>query len=179
MAKFFNIIDSFTTGQISPKLRGRVDLDQYNNGVRTLQNFTIHPHGGITRRTGSEFVAETKDSSVASRLIPFEFSTAQTYILEFGNQYIRFYRNQGQILDSTEFVNGDFTSDITSWTDNSSGTGSIAFNTDHMDLVGVGGGNEARAYQELNLGTNQYTVSTSSTGRTKAGSRPVPRSSRL
>lgn len=158
MGKYFNIIDSFTTGEVSPKLRGRVDLDQYNNGCRTLQNFTIHPHGGITRRTGSEYVAEIKDSSAESRLIPFEFSTTQTYILEFGNQYIRFYKDQAQILDSEAITNGTFDSDISGWTDNSDGTGAVSFNTDHMDLVSGTSGNEAKAYQALTLGTNQYTI---------------------
>ena len=46
------------------------------------------------------FVAAVKDSTKKTRLIPFEFSTTQTYMLEFGNQYIRFYKDNGQILSS-------------------------------------------------------------------------------
>ena len=49
-------------------------------------------------RPGTQFVAEVKDSTKKTRLIPFEFSTTQTYILEFGDQYIRFYKDNGQIL---------------------------------------------------------------------------------
>lgn len=158
MSRIHNIIDSFTTGEISPKLRGRVDLAQYNNGVRTLQNFSIQPHGGITRRTGTKYVVEVRDSSKEVRLIPFEFSTEQTYILEAGDMYMRVFRNQGQILDAKNFANGSFAADISGWTDNSAGTGSIAWNTDHMDLIGVGGGNEAKAYQSFDLGIEQYTI---------------------
>jgi hypothetical protein len=58
----------------------------------------VYPHGSAARRSGSQFVAEVKDSSKETRLIPFEFSTTQTYMLEFGEQYIRFYKDNGQIL---------------------------------------------------------------------------------
>ena len=61
----------------------------------------IFPHGSAARRrSGTQFVAEVKDSTKETRLIPFEFSTTQTYILEFGNQYIRFYKDNGQILST-------------------------------------------------------------------------------
>jgi hypothetical protein len=59
----------------------------------------VHPHGGVSRRPGTIFVNEVKSSANASRLIPFEFNVTQTYILEFGNNYIRFYRDGGIIVD--------------------------------------------------------------------------------
>lgn len=158
MAKFFNIIDSFTTGEVSPRLRGRVDLSQYNNGCRTLQNFTIQPHGGVSRRTGSEYVAEVDNSSNATRLIPFEFSTTQAYVLELGNQTMRFFKDQGLITSTQELTNGTFDTDLTGWTDNSSGTGATAQSSGAAQLTGAGGGNEARLYQALTLGINQYTL---------------------
>jgi len=63
-----------------------------------MENFLVHPQGAATRRVGTQFIDEVKDSSKKTRLIPFEFSTTQTYILEFGNQYIRFFKDKGQIL---------------------------------------------------------------------------------
>jgi len=93
------ILTNFTSGELSPLLDGRVDLSRYYNGVKKLENFLIMPHGGVTRTPGTYFVAEVKDSSKKTRLIPFQFSTEQAYILEFGDQYIRFYMNGGQILD--------------------------------------------------------------------------------
>ena len=45
-----------------------------------------------------KFIAEVKDSAKKVRLIPFEFSTTQTYILEFGDQYMRVYKDKGQVL---------------------------------------------------------------------------------
>lgn len=55
-------------------------------------------HGGSTRRPGTYFVSAVKDSSKKVRLYPFEFSTTQAYIIEFGDQHIRFYKEQGQIV---------------------------------------------------------------------------------
>lgn len=100
MARASHAFTSFTSGELSPRLDGRVDLAKYNSGCTTLENFVVHPHGGVSRRPGTKHVAEVKTSSAKTRLIPFEFSTEQTYVLEFGNEYIRFYKDNGQILDS-------------------------------------------------------------------------------
>jgi hypothetical protein len=91
-------LTSFVSGEFSPKLDGRTDFDKYNSACKTLENFLVHPQGAATRRVGTQFVDEVKDSTKKTRLIPFEFSTTQTYVLEFGDQYIRFYKDKGQIL---------------------------------------------------------------------------------
>jgi hypothetical protein len=61
-----------------------------------LQNFLPMPQGPVVRRPGTRFVAETKESG-AARLLPFEFSTTQAYVVEAGAQYFRFYRDRGRI----------------------------------------------------------------------------------
>ena len=100
MARVAVQLTNFTGGELSPRLDGRNDLQKYSTGCKTLENMIIFPHGSAARRSGTQFVAEVKDSSKETRLIPFEFSTTQTYILEFGDQYIRFYKDDGQILSS-------------------------------------------------------------------------------
>jgi hypothetical protein len=98
MARVAVQLTNFTGGELSPRLDGRNDLQKYPTGCKTLENMIVYPHGSAARRSGSQFVAEVKDSSKETRLIPFEFSTTQTYMLEFGEQYIRFYKDNGQIL---------------------------------------------------------------------------------
>jgi hypothetical protein len=98
MARVAAQLTNFTGGEFSPRLDGRNDLAKYSSACKTLENFIIYPHGSAARRSGTQFVAEVKDSTKKTRLIPFEFSTVQTYILEFGDQYIRFYKDNGQIL---------------------------------------------------------------------------------
>ena len=98
MARVAAQLSNFTAGELSPRLDGRNDLAKYSAGCATVENMVIYPHGAAARRPGTTFIAEVKSSAAKTRLIPFEFSTTQTYILELGNQYIRFYRDNGQIL---------------------------------------------------------------------------------
>jgi hypothetical protein len=98
MARVAVQLTNFTGGELSPRLDGRNDLTKYASGCKTLENMVVYPHGSAARRSGTSFVAEVKDSTKKTRLIPFEFSTTQTYMLEFGDQYIRFYKDNGQIL---------------------------------------------------------------------------------
>ncbi|QDP59049.1 MAG: hypothetical protein Unbinned6242contig1001_17 [Prokaryotic dsDNA virus sp.] len=144
MPKVSPLITNFQTGEISPRLDGRVDLAKYPNACTTLENAIVLPQGAASRRGGFHFVAEAKDSSKKVRLINFEFSTTQAYVIELGDQTARFHKNQGQITTTTgsELIsNGTFASNITGWTDKSVGTGSIAHATDHMNIVSTNSSN--------------------------------------
>ncbi|MEK9811170.1 MAG: ubiquitin-activating E1 FCCH domain-containing protein, partial [Candidatus Nanopelagicales bacterium] len=98
MARAAPALSSFTAGEISPRLEGRVTLEKYREGLSDLTNMVVHPHGGVTRRPGTEFLGEVKFSNTYTRLIPFQFKTSDTYILEFGQEYMRVYRNGLQVL---------------------------------------------------------------------------------
>ena len=104
MAKASPTFNDFTAGELSPKLDGRTELNKYFNGAKQLQNFLVLPQGGATRRPGTQFVSETKTSANTSRLIPFEFNVEQAYILEFGNNYFRIYRDGGQVTSGGSAV---------------------------------------------------------------------------
>lgn len=106
MSRVSIIATNFTAGELSEDLFGRVDIGKYNNGAETLENFMVMPHGGITRRPGTRFAKEVKASSAKTRLVPFEFSTTQAYVLELGNQYVRFYKEQGAILEANKTISG-------------------------------------------------------------------------
>lgn len=93
---------TFLGGEFSPLLYGRVDTDRYSEALDTCLNYIPTIQGPLVRRPGTYFVAETETMTEASRLVSFEFSTTQAYILEFGNEYVRFYRNHGQILDGND-----------------------------------------------------------------------------
>ena len=97
MAKVWPIQTNFTAGQLSARLHGRVDVNKYNNGLKTQKNAYSLPHGGVIRRVGFRHVAGVKTNAKKVRLVRFEFSITQAYIIEFGDQYIRFYKDNGQI----------------------------------------------------------------------------------
>jgi len=107
------IITNFTAGEVSPKMLGRVDFNKYGNACKLLENFMVWPQGMASFRPGTRFIAEVKTNSKKTRIIPFEFSTTQTYIIEAGDQYMRFYMNQGQIMSggpyeiSTPYLEAD------------------------------------------------------------------------
>lgn len=104
MPKAAQIQTNFTAGELSPRLEGRVDISKYFNGVKTMQNMIVHPHGGCTRRGGTKYIASGKTNTKQVRLVPFEFSTQQAYVFEFGDQYIRFYKDQTQITIASEIA---------------------------------------------------------------------------
>ena len=106
MSRVSTIKTNWTAGELSKDLFGRVDIAKYQNGAETLENFIVQPHGGITRRPGTRFVKEVKTSSAKTRLISFEFSTTQAYVIEFGNLYVRFYKDQGSILEANKTISG-------------------------------------------------------------------------
>ncbi|WP_417733126.1 hypothetical protein [Rosistilla oblonga] len=93
---------SFDRGEISPKYAGNVDLENYQRSLAMCENFIVLPQGMLTRRPGTHFVTEVKDSSKKVRLIPFEYSALDTYIQEWGENYIRFYRDFGQVLNDSD-----------------------------------------------------------------------------
>ena len=106
MARVAVQLTNFTGGELSPRLDGRTDLTKYTSGCSTLENLVVYPHGAAARRPGSTFVAEVADSDNKTRLIPFEFSTTQTYMLEFSNLKIRFYKDNGSILEGDKTITG-------------------------------------------------------------------------
>lgn len=98
MPKTQRIFSSFTNGEISPRLSSRIDYDKYFSSCELLENFTIFPHGGVTRRPGTVFVAKVKDSTKKTLVIPFSFNVSDSYIIEVGEYYMRFYKSHAQLL---------------------------------------------------------------------------------
>ena len=95
MSRASPIITSFNSGEFSPLLAGRVDLKYYAAACKKLHNFVPSVQGPARRRHGTYFAGEVKDSSKMTWLGKFVFSQSQSYLLEFGHQYVRFYANHG------------------------------------------------------------------------------------
>lgn len=108
---------AFSSGELSPSLFARVDTARYQTGLRTCRNFMIQQDGGVVNRPGTRFVAEVKDSSKATILIPFVNDTS-AYVIELGDQYARFHKDGAQInisapaawVNATAYKVGDLVS---------------------------------------------------------------------
>ena len=88
---------AFGGGEISPEMFGRIDDKKYQTGAATMRNFIAKPQGPAENRPGFAYVAEVKNSAQTVRLLSFTFSTTQTMVIEFGDEYFRFH-TQGQPL---------------------------------------------------------------------------------
>jgi len=94
------IQSDFSVGELAPKLYGRVDIDRYRSAMRVCKNSIPSLEGGIERRPGTEFIAEGYNTTVSNRhyLVPFVYGTTDTFMLEFSDQKLRFYRDYGLVI---------------------------------------------------------------------------------
>lgn len=158
MGKAVHLQSSFSSGELSPYMRGRTTLAQYTNGCQELQNMVVLPQGGVTKRPGTEFIREVKDSSKNTVLIPFVIGSDQSYILEFGDLYLRFYRNGGILLSTAAITNGTFTTNLDGWTDGDTGTGVSSQTAGVMRLNGGAGGVAIRTQGVEYVGVGTYVL---------------------
>tara|TARA_R110000824_G_scaffold211232_1_gene397246 strand:+ start:1057 stop:3345 length:2289 start_codon:yes stop_codon:yes gene_type:complete len=95
MARFVEIQTNFTTGELDPLVRARVELKAYDNALETAKNVICQPQGGVTRRPGTKFINELAGTPANGvRLIPFEFSVNDSYMLCFTNDTMYVYKNK-------------------------------------------------------------------------------------
>jgi hypothetical protein len=102
--KIYTKQSSFANGEVSFDMWGRDDYAKYFVSAKTMENFIPLPYGGAQNRPGTMFVAEVKDSSKKVKLLPFQFSVEQAYIIEAGENYFRYYKDGGQIINGSTIV---------------------------------------------------------------------------
>jgi len=97
MSRAVGIQSNFTTGEIDPLLKSRIDIDQYYNSLEQARNVVIQPQGGITRRPGLQYISTIPSAANPQngcRLVPFEFSTTQSYMLLFVHNRMYIYKDK-------------------------------------------------------------------------------------
>lgn len=103
MSKIDTLQTSFTGGEVAPSLFGRTDIAQYENACETVQNFLIRPYGPLVSTPGTEYISDVKTSGAGTastervRVLEFVFSRTDSYIIEMGVSYFRFYTDGGSI----------------------------------------------------------------------------------
>ena len=106
MAKSYFSQNSFVSGELSPLLKGRIDLDQYYQGLETAENVLIVPQGGLKRRAGTQHV-----DTAENILVPFIFSGL--------GQLFTFTVTTGLPIVGATYTNNSSTFTITSFTGSS------------------------------------------------------------
>lgn len=114
MPRFVDIQTSFSTGELDPLLRARVDLAQYNNALAKATNVVVQPQGGLRRRPGLKYMAELPSAASSGvRLVPFEFSVTDSYMLCFTDQRMYVFKDGVQITNINGSGNAYLTTSIT------------------------------------------------------------------
>nr|MBP6748428.1 hypothetical protein [Xanthomonadaceae bacterium] len=111
------IQSNFNGGELSPAIEGRIDINKYTNGLQKMRGFVPLVQGPARRRSGTRFVGEVEDSTVRTWLFSFIFSDDAAFVLEFGNNVMRFYRNHARVIYSkpgnyngaTQYTQGSLT----------------------------------------------------------------------
>ena len=99
---------SFAAGEISPLVWGRVDLNKFHAGCSVMRNAFVNYRGGSSSRAGTAWVGRCKQSGSGypPRNIPFRFSATQSYVLEFGDQYMRVVSNGSYVTETPLTITG-------------------------------------------------------------------------
>jgi len=101
MGRIAPAFSNFTQGELSPKLEGNITWQGYFSGAKAIRNMTATVQGNVEKRLGTKWLAAAKYPLEAPRLIEFEHSDNDTYMLEFGDGYIRFYTDGGVLYSTT------------------------------------------------------------------------------
>lgn len=134
---------------------GRVDYDRSRFALSVCTNQLPFLQGGITRRPGTRYLDEVKDSTKSTRLVPFKFSTVSAFVLEFGDLYIRFKKDRVPIYDLTLAITGITLANpgVVTY------TGTDPVNGDHVDISGIVGTTQlnSRRFRVSNVDTGLNT----------------------
>ena len=119
MARFISFQTNFSTGELDPRLRARVDLEQYNNALEQATNVVIQPQGGLKRRPGLKHIFQLPNTGTESagngvRLIPFEFNVDDSYMLAFTHERMHVIKNGALITAINGGADNFLTTTITS-----------------------------------------------------------------
>ena len=117
MSRAVTLQSNFTTGEIDPLLKSRIDINQYYNGLDKARNVLIQPQGGVVRRPGLEYVDTIPSAASPSngiKLVPFEFSTTQSYMLLFVNNRMYVYKDKELVTNINGSGNDYLTTTIAS-----------------------------------------------------------------
>jgi len=100
MPRVVKVQTNFAVGEINPELRGRIDLQQYESALERARNVVCKPQGSVERRPGLKFVfsvPSTASPENGIRLVPFTFSTTQTYMMVFSGGRMYVFKNGVQV----------------------------------------------------------------------------------
>lgn len=130
---------AFNRGLVSRFALARLDMKRMAFSAELMTNWMSRVLGPMGLRAGLGFLGSVAGQA---RMLPFVFSTDDTALVEISNLTIRVWVGDRLISRpgvSTTVTNGNFTTNLTGWTDNDEGGAASAWNLNgYMELVGTG-----------------------------------------
>jgi len=150
---------NFSSGEIDPGLYSRADITRYATGLKTLKNAYVLSVGGAENRSGFQFVGQVANSAHNVKLIPFELSDTVSYVLEFGDEYMRVIKNGSYVFETAQNITAISEADPCVIT--YSGSDNYA-NGDVVYISGIVGMTELNAryveVKNVNTGANTFEI---------------------
>ena len=97
-------IINFNSGELSPLIDARSDIEKYRAGCRTCENMIPRVYGLAERRPGLQYIRGAVANDTAGKVIPFIYSNEIAYIIEMSNLSFRYYYDGGIVLDDDDAV---------------------------------------------------------------------------
>lgn len=109
MAKetLYTIQPSFATGEISPEVSSRVDLEKYPFALLNAENAYIRPYGAVYKRGGSTYIGRAKYDGKSVILRKFSINSGRELLLEIGDHYIRIWDDDSILFDDIHTPYGE------------------------------------------------------------------------
>lgn len=158
---------NFASGELSPRMRGRIDLPLYQNGLERCENFIVETQGPARFRNGFEFIDYGRNLVSTSQkwtyLVPFTFNDEQSYILEFTDYFFRIYVNGGPSL-SPDFIISGITNASSAVVTVTNPHGMVVGQDVYIkDVLGMTEINSSRPYRVTAVTAYTFTINANST----------------
>lgn len=150
---------SFGSGELGPALYPRSDTAAYSTGLRTLRNAYVRRHGGTDSRAGTVHLGEVYDSTKTVRLVPFVFSNDQTYVLEFGDEYMRVIKDGSYVKLASQAITAITNANpcvVTYAGGDSYANGNVVYITGIVGPIGAYLNNREFKVANVNTGANTF-----------------------
>lgn len=99
---------AFVGGEVAEGFHGRTDLEKYDLALADSRNVFVDYRGGLSNRGGTELVDFIMEDDKDVAIWPFKFAAniANTYLVLFGHEYIRFVQDGAYILEALQTITG-------------------------------------------------------------------------
>jgi hypothetical protein len=84
-------LTNFNAGELTPQISERIDTEKHQSGCKVMENFIPRIYGGAERRPGTYYITTSYKMGQNVRLMPFVYSSSIAYLVECGDEYMRFF----------------------------------------------------------------------------------------